>query len=191
MIGGFFSDAWDVLTGKPQSWYTNVSNIQNQLAVVLAGVTGAGQELWDTVAGAAQGPTMDGSNASGIDWYTSVVGDIDSKMSSIIVTKSHVPEDSAIQAAAAAAKKYQAELDYVTSVAPEMAAQIKSDQQAVSQMLPGPMTSPAKVGQDEFYKALDERAKDFGSGVSDLLMYAGLGLLGAGILYASFVGSRR
>ena len=191
MVGGFFSDAWDVLTGKPQSWYTNISNIQSKLSVILAGVTSAGQELWDTVAGAAQGPTMDGSNASGIDWYDSVVSDIDAQISAIIVTKSHVPEDAAINAAAAAVRKYQAELDYVTSVAPEMAAQIRADQQAVSQMLPGPMTSPSVAGKEEFYAVLDQRAKDFGAGVGDLIKYAAIGLLGAGILYAAFVGGRR
>jgi hypothetical protein len=38
-LNGLFSDAWDALTGKPQSWYTNVSNLQNQLSVLLAGVT--------------------------------------------------------------------------------------------------------------------------------------------------------
>jgi hypothetical protein len=66
-MGSWVTDAWNALVGKPQSWYTNLSNIQSQLSVVLAGVTAVGSDLWNTVSSAA------GSGASGIFDYGSIV----------------------------------------------------------------------------------------------------------------------
>lgn len=183
-LGGWFSDTWDLLTGKPQSWYTNVSNIQKQLGVVLAGVTAAGKDLWNTVSQASVGPTQDGSPASGVDDYDQVLGDIDAKLKSIIVTRSQVPDDATIGAAQATAAKYQRELDFVTAMAPEMSAQIAADQRQLAAMLPGTMTSPSGAGKEEFFKALDERASALGEGVSDILKYAAMGLGALALIYA-------
>lgn len=187
MIGNIFTDAWDVLTGKPQSWYTNVSKIQNQLAVVLAGVTGAGSDLWNLVSQSAEGPSQTATPASGVDAYDSVVADIDKNMSAIIVTKSHVPTDEAISQAQAAANRYQGQLDFVTSVAPEMADQIRADQAQVQSMLPSAMVSPAKVGKEVFLQELDDRAKALGAGTMDLVMYGALGLAAVALL--NFLGT--
>ncbi len=177
-----FGDVWDLLTGKPQSWYTNVSNIQSQLSVILAGIAEAGKELWNTASGAAQGPTQDGSPASGLDDFDTAQGALDQALTSIIVTSSHVPTDSVISAAKSTAQKYQRQLDFFLSVAPEMARQILDYQDSVARQLPGPMNSPSAVGKEVFMDELEKRAKDFGSGAADLLKWAALALLGIGLI---------
>lgn len=157
-LGGIFSDAWDILTGKPQSWYTNVSNIQSQLSVLLAGITAVGQDAWNN--------TVDGTTD-----YDQATGEIQSAISSIIVTKSHVPEDGTISGAKAVASKYQAQLDLVQSAAPDLSAQVQADQAQVESMLPAPMTSPSDVGKAVFEQELLDRAEKFGQGVGDFMKY--------------------
>jgi len=182
MIGGWFGDAWDVLTGKPQSWYTNVSNIQAQLSVVLAGISQVGKDIWNTVSGAAEGPTQDGTPASGVDDFDTAIAAIDQALTSIIVTKSHVPPDSVISAAKATAQKYQRQLDFTTSMAPEIAADVHSYQDQIARQLPGPMSSPSAVGKEVFMQELEDRAKAFGSGAMDILKWVAIGLVGWGLL---------
>lgn len=181
---GWFGDAWDLLAGKSQSWYQNVSKIQNQLAVVMAGVTAAGRDVWDAVAQASVGPTQDGSPLSGVEAYDTVLADIDQSLTAIVVTKSHVPSDAQIAQAAAVARKYQGELDFVSSVAPEVSAQIAQDQKAVAAMLPGPMGSPSAVGRAEFERQLEDRAKALGQGTFDLVKMLALGAGAVAVLMA-------
>lgn len=158
-LGNVLTDAWNVLTGKPQSWYTNVSNIQNQLSVVLAGVTAVGADVWNFVSQSAQGPSLTATPASGVDAYESVISAINSAMAAIIVTQSKVPADADIANAQNVASNYQSQLAYVQSVAPEVSAQVQADQAQVQAILPGPMQSPAAVGQAAFVDELDARAK--------------------------------
>lgn len=165
-LGGFFSDVWDTLVGKPQSWYTNVSNIQNRLIVLLAGVTAVGQDAWNN--------TTDGTTD-----YGQVTSDIQAAITSIIVTSSHVPEDSTIAAAQDVANRYQKELDLVQSATPSVADQVQADQAQVEAMLPAAMTSPSAVGRQVFEDELSKRANALVSGFS-----IGTGLaLGAGGLF--------
>lgn len=157
-LGGLFSDAWDALTGKPQSWYTNVSNIQNQLSVLLAGVTAVGGDAWN-------------STADGVSDYDQVTGDIQAAISSIIVTKSHVPDDGTIANARSVANTYQGQLNLIQSALPDVSAQVQADQAQVQSMLPAAMTSPSAAGRAEFERVLDERAAALGQGVSDIAKY--------------------
>jgi hypothetical protein len=157
-LGGFLTDAWNALTGKPQSWYNNVSRIQNQLSVLLAGVTAVGQDAWNN--------TTDGTTD-----YNQVTSEIQAALTSIIVTSSHVPDDGTIAGAQATANRYQGQLDLVQSATPEVAAQVQADQAQVESMLPGPMTSPSAVGQATFEQELSDRAAAFGQGVSDIVKY--------------------
>jgi hypothetical protein len=187
MIGNIFGDAWDLLTGKPQSWYTKVSGIQNQLAVVMAGVTSAGSELWNLVSQSAEGPSLSSTPASGVDDFDSVLADLDKNITAIVVTKSHVPTDEAIAQAQAAANKYQGQLNFVTSVSPEMADQIRYDQAQVQAQLPSAMTSPSGVAKEVFFQTLDDRAKALGAGTMDLIMYGALGLAAVALL--NFLGT--
>lgn len=167
MIGNILTDAWNALTGKPQSWYTNVSNIQNQLSVLLAGVTAIGSDIWDTVWSAYQGPTQDGSAISPVDEYNQVVSNIQAAITGIIVTTSHVPDDPTIAAAQATANTYQSQLNYVQSMAPEMSDVVAQDQAQVQSMLPSAMTSPSAVGQQAFEDELAKRAAALGQGLLD------------------------
>jgi hypothetical protein len=165
-LGGFLTDAWNALTGKPQSWYTNVSNIQNQLSVLLAGVTAVGQDAWNN--------TTDGTTD-----YNQVTSDIQAALTAIIVTTSHVPDDATIANAQSTANTYQAQLNLVQAATPDLAAQVQADQAQVQSMLPGPMTSPSAAGQAAFEQELSDRANALLSGLS-----IGTGLvLGAGALF--------
>lgn len=184
MIGGFIADAWNALTGKPQSWYTNVSNIQNQLSVILAGVTAIGGDIWDTVS-SAQGPTQDGSSVSGVDSYSDVVSNINAAMKNIIVTTSYVPTDAAIAGAQAAATLYQSQLSLVESMAPELSDVVTQDQQQVKSMLPANMVAPSAAAQAEFAQALADRAAALGAGILDWTQYLAWGLGAAAVLYVA------
>lgn len=178
-MGSWVTDAWNALVGKPQSWYTNLSNIQSQLSVVLAGVTAVGSDLWNTVSSAA------GSGASGIFDYGSIVSDIDARMRDIIVTTNHVPTEQTIAGARAAANQYQGQLAFVKAMAPEVAGQIDADQQAVESMLPGPMVAPAAAGREAFEQELAARAKALGQGLMDWTQYLAIGLGAAAVLYVA------
>jgi hypothetical protein len=184
MIGGFIADAWNALTGKPQSWYTNVSNIQNQLSVLLAGVTAIGGDVWDTVS-SAQGPTQDGSSVSMVDAYSDVVANINSALRTVIVTTSYVPSDTDIAAAQATATQYQGQLSLVESMAPELSDVVAQDQQQVQSMLPTSMVAPAPAAQAEFAKALADRAAALGAGILDWTQYLAWGLGAAAVLYVA------
>jgi hypothetical protein len=151
-----------------------------------------GSDLWNTVANASEGPSQDGSSVSGVSNYGSIVSDIDSRMSSIIVTKSHVPDDATIAAARAAADQYSSQLDFVKSVIPEVAPQVAADQQNVQSMLPAPMTSPSAVGREAFEQELSDRAKALGQGILDWTQYLAWGLGAAAVIYVAsqFSGKR-
>lgn len=190
MMGSFVTDAWNALVGKPQSWYTNVSNIQNQLSLVLAGITAIGADLWNTAA-VAQGPTQDAGSVTGLDDYDTILAAINSAMKSIIVTTSYVPDDPTIAAAQATATNYQGQLSYVESVAPEMSDVVAADQAQVKSMLPGPMGSPSAAGQQAFADELSARAAALGQGLLDFASYLPWIIGGAlGLWLMSKMGSR-
>lgn len=157
-LDGIFSDAWNALTGKPQSWYNNVSRIQNQLSVLLAGVTAVGQDAWNN--------TTDGTTD-----YNQVTSEIQAALTAIIVTTNHVPDDGTIAGAQATANKYQGQLDLVQAATPEVVAQVQADQAQVESMLPSAMTSPSVVGRAVFEQELADRAAALGQGVSDFVKY--------------------
>lgn len=189
-MGSFVTDAWNALVGKPQSWYTNVSNIQNQLSLVLAGITAIGADLWNTAA-VAQGPTQDAGSVTGLDDYDTILAAINSAMKSIIVTTSYVPDDPTIAAAQATATNYQGQLSYVESVAPEMSDVVAADQAQVKSMLPGPMGSPSAAGQQAFADELAARAAALGQGLLDFASYLPWIIGGAfGLWLMSKMGSR-
>jgi hypothetical protein len=157
-LGGFLTDAWNALTGKPQSWYTNVSRIQNQLSVLLAGVTAVGQDAWNG--------TTDGTTD-----YNQVTSDIQAALTSIIVTTSHVPDDGTIANAQSIVNTYQGQLNLVQAATPDVTAQVQADQAQVQSMLPAPMTSPSAVGRAVFEQELSDRAAALGQGVGDIVKY--------------------
>jgi hypothetical protein len=171
MMSGFFGDAWDVLTGKSQAWYANVSKIQSQLNILLAGVTAVTEEIWNAASQAVQGPSPDGTPLSGVSDYNQVVGDITSAISDIIVTKNHVPTDQVIANAQTVASTYQPQLDFVAQIVPEMSAQIQADQATTRAGMPAPMNAPSAVAKEVFFQTLDDRASALGQGLGDIAKY--------------------
>lgn len=174
-MAGWGQDIWNLLTGKPDSWYKNISRIQNRLSILLAGVTAVGSDAWGVAVELASVP---------IDDYDTVTSRIQSAIKSIIVTDNHVPEDSTISAADSLAASYEAQLSTVSSVsAEEVQRQIQADQQLVSSELPGPMSSPAKVGQAEFVDQVEKRAAALGAGIMDWTKYVTWGIGGLAAIY--------
>jgi hypothetical protein len=184
-MGDWATDVWNILTGKPASWYANVSNIQNQLNVLLGGITGIGKDGWNTYGAGSQGPTQDGSVlGSGVDDYDTVVNEIQNSIKQIIVTQNYVPSDAAIAQAQADQVKYQAQLDSVFQANADLAALATAGQQQVQAVLPAPMQSPSVVGQQAFTDTVIARAKGMvDTGTSTLTYIA----IGAGILGGIYV----
>ena len=175
-LGGWASDIWNMLTGKPDSWYKNVSRIQNHLSVVLAGVTAVGSDAW--AAALSRIPST-------IDDYDTVTSSIQSALTSIIVTDSHVPDDGTIASADQIANNYDSSLSMVSAEsAPDVQTQVQSDQQMVASELPGPMSSPSAVGQQEFVNQVEQRASALGKGIIDWTKYAAWGIGGLAALWA-------
>jgi hypothetical protein len=184
-MGGWATDVWNILTGKSQAWYSNLSNIQNQLNVLLGGITGIGKDGWNTYAAGSQGPTQDGSVlGSGVDDYDSVVNEIQNSMKQIIVTQDYVPSDAAIAQAQADQVKYQAQLDSVFQSNADLAAQATAGQQQVQAVLPAPMQSPSVVGQQAFTDTVIARAKGMVDTGTSTLTYVAIG---AGIIGGVYV----
>lgn len=174
-LDGFFDDVWNVLTGKPQSWYTNVSRIQSRLSVVLAGITAIGSDAWSLALSAIP---------STVDDYDTATGAIQNALTSIIVTQNHVPDDATISAANDAAGSYESQLSLIQSVQPaDIQARVRADQAQTAAGMPSPMASPSDVGKDVFVKTLQERANALGQGIIDWTKYAAWA---AGVLAALY-----
>jgi hypothetical protein len=188
MMGGgmnnWITDSWNILTGKPQSWYTQVSNYQDLLNITLAGVTAVGKDQWNQVANMAQGPSQDGGPVSGIDDYDTVVNDISSSLKAIIVTQNYVPSDASVSQANAVNTKYAAELSVVQQTLPSVSADVLASQQQVSNSLPPPMQSPAAVGQQVFVQTVTDRAKAALDTGTSVMTYVAIG---AGVLGGVYI----
>jgi hypothetical protein len=170
-ISDWVGGVWDLLMGKPQSWYTHLDQDQQALAVRSAEVNAIGEVHWNAVRDAymaeAVGPEIEFLSFSDIN------GGIDGNLKNLIVTKSHVPSDQEIASAENFNAMYGRYVDYVKSMIPELASQIKSDSDAVKNALgSGTLKSPSSVGQQAFVDEVERRAK---------LLAVGIG--GAAILY--------
>lgn len=164
MMGGILSDSWDILFGKPQSWYTHLDLDQKAFAVRAAEVNAIGEGPWNAVREAffasSEGPGLEFLSFSDIN------NGITENLKSLIVTKDHVPTDADIAAAEAFNAQYGRYVDYVKSMVPEAAAQVKADSDAVRTALgTGTMKSPASVGQQAFIDEAARRASLLGAGI--------------------------
>jgi len=180
-MAGWGADIWNILTGKSQAWYTRLSNIQDYLNITLAGVTAVGKDKWNLVSQGSSGPSFDNTPVSGVDDYDTVVGDLQSNLTAIIVTQNYVPSDAVIAAAQAAGDKYNAELSTVQQSIPDVSVQVQADQAKTAAGLPAPMASPAAVGQQVFVDTVAARAKGLVDTGTSLLTYVGIG---AGVVVA-------
>lgn len=183
----------DSLFGKPQSWYDRVNALQNQLAVLQAGISAIGPELWDTIF--SQYQEQGGSNSVGhFDSYDATMSRLASDMAAILVTSKYVPSDEALNSANIAIAWWNPELSYARSVMPELEAKVQADMAESQAMVSAAsLKSPATVGVETFEKEVEDRAKALGQGASDLLKYAtwALGAIAAIVVASKFGGGRR
>jgi hypothetical protein len=163
-LAGVLDDVWGILTGKPQSWYDRVSADQSALAVRSAAINAIGQGPWDQVRASylaqTQGPDVDFLS------FGEINAGIDVALKALIITKDHVPSDSDIAAAEAFNAQYGRYVDYVTSMLPELQAQVQADTaNAQATLGQGKLTSPSAVGQQAFVDEVERRAAILGAGL--------------------------
>jgi hypothetical protein len=184
-IGAWPTDIWNALTGKPQSWYTQVSNAQDLINLTLAGVTAIGKDAWNSFGSGTQGPTQDGSDlTSGIDDYDTVVNTLQSDLTAIIVTQSYVPSDAAIAQAQSDQANYANQLSLVQQAAPQLAPQVQAGQAQEQAMTPPPMVSPTAVAQQTFTDTIAQRAKQLMDTGTSIMTYVAVG---AGIVGGIYI----
>ena len=185
-ITDWFSDAWALLSGKPQSWYDRIDRLQKALAVRMAEVQAIGTSMWNAVRAAyfteTQGPDVD-------FWsFDQMVSQINANLKTLILTKSHVPTDDQIAVVESFDQQYGRYVDYVKQMLPELAAKVSSDAEDVRNALSkGSLRSPGEVGREAFWDELSRRAKLLGLGAGALiLLYLAIPV----ILASAFRGGR-
>ena len=182
-VGG----VWDLLTGKPQTWYDRVDAAQKALAVRAAEVNAVGAAPWNAVRdaffAASQGPELEFLSFSDIN------EGITKFLKSLIITRDHAPGDDEISHAENYNRQYGRYIDYVKSMLPEIAAQVAADAEAVRSALgQGRMGSPSAVGKQALIDELERRAKLLGAGLGlAALAYLAIPV----VLMAAFSGGRR
>ena len=167
MLGDWLSN----LFGKPQSWYDRIDTDQKALAVRAAQINSIGSDVWKTVRDAylasTQGPDTD------FLAFDDINNGITSSLKSLLITSNHTPSDSDISTAEAYNAQYGRYVDYVTQMAPEVAAQAAADAQNVTNMLSqNSLRSPSEVGTQAFEDEVARRAALLGAGLgAGLLLY--------------------
>ena len=173
----------DSLFGKPQSWYNNVNNIQNQLAILQAGISAIGQDIWDQIYNTLQ---QSGATTPAFDTYTSVMTTLGLDSEMMLVTKTQMPSDGQIATAQQDLQTYQPMLTYATQMAPELAAQVQTDQaQSQAMVTASSLKSPADVGVDTFETEVQNRAAALGQGLIDWTKYLAWGLGAVAVIVAA------
>lgn len=168
---------WDLLAGKPQSWYDRIDRDQKAFAARAAEIRAIGQDSWDMVRSSyldtTQGPNLDFLS------FREIQDGITSHLSELVVTKSHVPTDQAISNAEAFNAQYGRYVDYVKSILPELSAQISDAVAQVQQLLSkGSLQSPTTVGRQVLVDELERRISILGAGLgAGLLLYLGIAYL--------------
>jgi hypothetical protein len=159
-VGG----VWDLITGKPQSWFDRIDADQKALAIRAAQINALGEAPWTAVRTAylaqTEGPDIEFLSFSDIN------AGIDQRLKSLIITKSHAPSDQDIKDAEDYNAQYGRYVDYVTSMVPELAATVAADAaQAKATLGQGKMQSPSDTGKQQLVDELERRAALLGAGL--------------------------
>lgn len=146
----------------------DITSIQNALVTVNAAANEAGAEIWNTVADeiSASGKTPVGLKYfTGLDWVNS---ETNSRYNDVMATQSHWPTTDDVAFARQRVNEFQAMVNYVKSVAPEVAAKVNARQQEVASQMAQmtPVKDPAVVGWEVFKQTVAERAEALGDKVS-------------------------
>ena len=147
---------WDVMFGKPQAWYTNLSSVQDRLVVAKTGIYEIGKDIWNTISDAYKVAMGGPQYFSGFEWATE---EINKRLKAILVTENYVPSDGEISLASQRASEFQSMVEYAKRILPEIRGKVESEQAKMEADLKKiTMLSPADVGQQAFWDELKRRA---------------------------------
>jgi hypothetical protein len=151
LLGGL--GLWEWLLGKPQSWYDTLNAVQKDVGVVLAKVQAVDDGVWGTIWQKKDGENRFASRQATIDALTSA-------FSAIVVTSDHEPSDGELAVAQSLVTTIQGMIDYVQSVAPEIASSIMAEGAKVSAELDRTkLVSPAIAGKQAFLDSLNNQLR--------------------------------
>jgi hypothetical protein len=168
MMGGILAS----LFGKPQAWYSNVSQIQKELTILRSEVSSF-EGVWDTIA------AQPAAKSGGFTPYAYTMEWALNHLKAILVTSSREPSDAEISSANTYAKRVRTMVELARKVAPELAAQAAAERARVEEGLRGTgLVSPAEAGEEAFLKSLDEQASKLGGGMG----MVGIGLAALAVM---------
>lgn len=178
------------LFGQPQSWYDNINSLQNQLAVLQAGISAIGQDAWDMVNEAYQtngGASSDLGNAPPhFDDYQSTMARLLSDSQGLVITTNTMPTQDQINSASYSIAWWNPELTYATAMVPELAPQVQADMaQSQAMVSQSSLKSPAAVGAQTFTTEVAARAQALGVGILNVGQYVVWGLGALALIYVT------
>jgi hypothetical protein len=182
---GLFEWMVDLL-GKPQSWYTRLNTIQNDLTIALAEITSFGRASWEAIQQSIAQMISEGNQSAasitfpGYDFCTE---DIPAQVKTIIVTKEHTPTDQEVSTAESRATLYKKAVGFAKEVDSVSAARAEAESAVVkSNLAKSELRSPEEVGVEVFEEELKKRAKALVGGGLEVLMPALLAIGGILVL---------
>lgn len=142
--------------------------ITNALVTVNAAANEVGAEIWNTVADeiSASGKMPQGvPYFTGLDW---VNAETNTRYQDVAPRPEHWPTTDDVAFARQRVNEFQAMVNYVKSVAPEVAARVNARQQEVANQVAQmtPIKDPDVVGWDTFKSELEKRAGELGNKLS-------------------------
>ena len=168
-LGDWVSDFF----GKPQSWYDRVSRDQADISALLAELNAIGSSLWNEIQGRVAGAIQSGTYVpvSRFTDFAWTQDDLLTQARTLLITKSYAPTDAQLSTAEQRIRLYREMVDYAKSILPEIADQVQREGELQRQAMDAvALRSPAEVGIDTFYKEIDRRAKEIGSGLSGAVL---------------------
>lgn len=171
----------------PKSWYDNLTSLQNQLAILEAGVSAVGQDVWDTIyANLFDAVNSGNAPIAAFDAYSTVMDNLTQSSSLLEMTPTVTPADYDIATATDRVPYYQAQLNYAKAVSPELLSKVQADQAQVkaSVTAAGPIKSPSDAGGQAFVQSLQQRAEALGQSLIDWTKYLTWGIGGLLGIYA-------
>jgi hypothetical protein len=170
---------FDWLLGKPQSWYDQLNAVQKAVGVLLAKVQAIDDGVWGAIWQKKDPESRYASRQAAIDALTS-------SFTSTVVTSDHEPSDGELAAAQTLTATISGMVDYVQTVAPEIASSIIEEGAKVSAELDrSKLVSPATAGQQAFKDSLNNQLRLL---PTNIVTYA---LLAAAGLAALFIFTRK
>jgi hypothetical protein len=187
------SGVWETLFGKPQAWFDNIGRLQQELSVENAEINAYPSARWDQIYDQFEEiKRRTGAPPFLFTGYGWSRGQISSLLTSIVITKSHVPTDDQIAQADDWAKRFRFMLTFAKNtlgtVSPAARAEVDAEAARMAGTITGmtKMRSPSAETRETFPRELEKRAEELLGGGMTILKYvaAGVGvILGGFLLY--------